>query len=160
VGFLLFLLGFRLRASAPPHKASAGQGLRRTSVLRVAQSVCCFGVRLRFFCGFARQSFMRRRVFLGCLVWVEVCSEGSYSEVRVIAVFADKVNIYFLLFLCLSRSRGTKLELTPVRVHSWPSLPYSEIAGRSSGKSLDPNFTIGTNYSRGKKTTDVADELK
>src|SRR4030095_15960085 len=38
--FLCFCLGFHLRAR-----------LRRTSVLRIAQSVCCFGVRLRFFCG-------------------------------------------------------------------------------------------------------------
>ena len=76
----------------PSRKASADE------CSEVRSECLLFRGSVEVFLRLARQSFMRRRVFLGCLVWVDVCSEGSYSEVRVIAVFTDKVNIYFLLF--------------------------------------------------------------
>src|SRR5262245_1278952 len=71
--WVFFSAWFRLRAR-----------LRRTSVLRVAQSVCCFGVRLRFFCGLPAEGFMRRRVFWGFSLVLELtlCSEGPSSELR------------------------------------------------------------------------------
>src|SRR5262245_15681262 len=92
--WVCFLLGFRLRTSRLPSRSRgtpAGQGLRQTSVLRVSQRVLFWGCWVFGFC-----SPRFPGVASSNTPWL---GPGPLRMGALIAVFADKVNIYFLLFL-------------------------------------------------------------